>query len=217
MQVNFINLAYSRSQFGIKRCKIQHFYGAFLAIMISWINPRSIVTNLNTENVWDQIACRAHVTRPQTQRMVCLWPHRLRACFVLSHSFTWEMSVHFLFLQFLIITHTQLLRKGKYRLFAAIHFLFFSFDILLNVKNLGENFLHSPPLHPLVRAFRRFFFLVTCVLLRCRNWEVVNRQRKIRIETQVKSRLINSYIVVFNKISVKKMYRCKKFQTTGAL
>ena len=51
-EVNFIYLAYSRSQFGIKRCKIQYFMEHFL---------RSAGTSRGqslqiTVNVWDQIA-----------------------------------------------------------------------------------------------------------------------------------------------------------------
>ena len=49
------------------------FYGAFLAI--SWIKPRSVVTNYS-ECVWDQMAYRdVYVTRSQIQRIVGLCSH----------------------------------------------------------------------------------------------------------------------------------------------
>ena len=47
------------------------FYGAFLAI--SWIKPRSVVTNYS-ECMRSNSAYRdAYVTRSQTQSLVCLW------------------------------------------------------------------------------------------------------------------------------------------------
>ena len=70
--MNFIYLAYSRSEFGIKRCKIQYFIEHFSLSVESFRGQ----TQQITENVWDQTAYRAYVTRPQTQRMVCLWFHR---------------------------------------------------------------------------------------------------------------------------------------------
>ncbi len=66
----FIYLAYRRTQFGIKRCKIQYFMEhSSWSVELSWGQSLQI-----TVNVWDQIAFRdPYVTWPQTLRIVCLW------------------------------------------------------------------------------------------------------------------------------------------------
>ena len=69
------------------------FYGAFLAI--SWIKPRSVVTNYS-ECMRSNSAYRdAYVTRSQTQSLVCLW---LEPVFGKQNDFKDNRIQHFFFL-----------------------------------------------------------------------------------------------------------------------
>ena len=67
-----------RSKFGIKRGKIQVFYAAFLTI--SWLKPRSIVTNYSGCIKSNSAYRDAYITRPQTQGIVCLCSNIRHLC-----------------------------------------------------------------------------------------------------------------------------------------
>ena len=61
---------------GVRFTMVNWKLGVTLAVPLTMVNlslPWLAFSSVTSTNVWDQIAHRDYVTRPQTQRMVCLW------------------------------------------------------------------------------------------------------------------------------------------------